>query len=149
MCISGLQNNNESTSLDMLIKAGLEILQRLKETQQKRAAESLPSFEMKIGIHSGSIIGGVVAVRTVSEDIWGNTVQIASEIEKFAKPSQLLLTETSNNLSHSFKTHLVEEVKVMSDKAMKVYGVSNSTVELSELKVSKDNIDEDVMKHLN
>ena len=42
-----------------------------------------------------------------------------------------------------------EEVKVMSDKAMKVYGVSNSTVELSELKVSKDNIDEDVMKHLN
>jgi class 3 adenylate cyclase len=149
LCISGLQNNNESTSLDMLIKAGLEILQRLKETQQKRAAESLPSFEMKIGIHSGSIIGGVVAVRTVSEDIWGNTVQIASEIEKFAKPSQLLLTETSNNLSHSFKTHLVEEVKVMSDKAMKVYGVSNSTVELSELKVSKDNIDEDVMKHLN
>ena len=72
-----------------------------------------------------------------------------TEIEKFAKPSQLLLTETANNLSHSFKTHLVEEVKVMSDKAMKVYGVSNSTVELSELKVSKDNIDEDVMKHLN
>lgn len=149
LCISGLQNNNESTSLDMLIKAGLEILQRLKETQQKRAAESLPSFEMKIGIHSGSIIGGVVAVRTVSEDIWGNTVQIASEIEKFAKPSQLLLTETANNLSHSFKTHLVEEVKVMSDKTIKVYGVSNSAVELSELKVSKDNIDEDVMKHLN
>jgi tetratricopeptide (TPR) repeat protein len=147
LCISGLSNNNESESLDRLINAGLEILQQLHVIQQKRAIEGLPSFEMKIGIHSGSIIGGVVAVRTVSEDVWGNTVQIASEIEKFAKPSQLLLTETANNLSHSFKTHMVKEVTVMNDKAMKVYGI-RASVELSQLKVSKDNIDEDVMKHL-
>jgi class 3 adenylate cyclase len=51
--------------------------------------------ELRIGIHTGPVIGGVVGSRSWSYDYWGDTVNIASRIEKACTPGTVLVSEAT------------------------------------------------------
>jgi class 3 adenylate cyclase len=44
--------------------------------------QNLPAFEMRIGIHTGPVIAGVVGIRKFVYDIWGDTVNLAAQMEQ-------------------------------------------------------------------
>ena len=80
-------------------------IQWQKATREIGAELNIP-LELRIGIHTGSIIGGVIGSRRWAYDYWGNTVIIASRIQTAADPSEMLLSETTYNRIRSMITEL-------------------------------------------
>jgi class 3 adenylate cyclase len=91
ICASGLSDMNASPS-DM-IKAALEIQDFLLHVKAERMGQGLPYFEARCGIHTGSVVAGVVGAKKFAYDIWGDTVNIAARMEETCEPGKVNVSE--------------------------------------------------------
>ncbi|MFK7982356.1 MAG: adenylate/guanylate cyclase domain-containing protein [Saprospiraceae bacterium] len=80
MCVGGLYTRG-GNHVQRMVFAALEIQQFLADRQQKRTAKNLYSFEARIGIHTGPIVAGVIGRKKIAFDVWGNTVNVAQQME--------------------------------------------------------------------
>lgn len=76
MCAGGIPIRNKSNPIDVVL-AGLEIQRFVKEYNKKINND----WELRIGIHTGELIAGVIGIKRFAYDIWGDSVNIASRIE--------------------------------------------------------------------
>ncbi len=56
-----------------------------------------PGFQIRIGIHTGPAVAGVIGKMKYAYDVWGDTVNIASRLEEAAKPGEILLSEETRS----------------------------------------------------
>jgi class 3 adenylate cyclase len=121
-----------------VVNAAIKIQLLIDELKMRNIKEGKPYFEMRIGIHTGLIAGGIVGVRTIAADIWGEAVQAASMIEKMANAGEIRISDATFQLVKSkFETIYCGKLKV-SAKEIQVYQVSNFKTEFSHLNVSQD-----------
>ncbi|MBK8921525.1 MAG: hypothetical protein IPM81_08440 [Saprospirales bacterium] len=78
--VSGLPVENANHALDMM-QACQEIMAFIAHERQVRQPLGLPWFDCRIGIHSGSVIAGIVGHKKYAFDVWGRDVNIASRVE--------------------------------------------------------------------
>ena len=64
-----------------MVFAALEIQQFLADRKAKRVEKDLYFFEARIGIHTGPIVAGVIGRKKIAFDVWGNTVNVAQQME--------------------------------------------------------------------
>lgn len=88
MCAGGIPKPNEENPFDV-VKAALEIRDFMEELRAKRMAKGLELWELRIGIHTGPIIAGVVGKNKFAYDIWGDAVNIASRMESSGIPGEV------------------------------------------------------------
>lgn len=88
MCAGGLPVTNKTNANDM-INAALEIQQFMVEHNSQRKNEKREVFEIRIGIHSGPVVAGIVGVKKFAYDIWGDTVNIASRMEQNSEAGKI------------------------------------------------------------
>lgn len=94
LAVCGLPAVDE-THAENVVKASIEIL----EFMNKRIAElGDKTFEIRIGIHSGDVVAGIVGVKKFAYDIWGDTVNTAARMQQNSEPGKINISETTYEL---------------------------------------------------
>jgi class 3 adenylate cyclase len=89
MCLSGLPARNPAHPVDTVL-AAFEMLQAVEE----RAKRGGPmQWQVRIGIHTGPVIAGVVGINKFAFDIWGDTVNYSSRMESSGEANRINLSE--------------------------------------------------------
>ena len=88
MCAGGIPVRDDNHILNM-VKAGLEIQQYVADHNSSRIQRGLRPWGVRIGIHVGPVIAGVVGKKKYAYDIWGSTVNIASRMESNGEPGRV------------------------------------------------------------
>ena len=81
MAASGLIDDDDPLATDRAVRCGLEMI---------RIAPTLSSgWQVRVAIHTGPVIAGVVGRRKYQYDLWGDTVNTAARIEGLTQPGEL------------------------------------------------------------
>ena len=95
MCVSGILDKKKDHAV-RLCKAAVDMLAFLRKTNIQREKLRMPVWEMRIGIHTGPVICGVVGEDKFTFDIWGDTVNMASLMEQNSDPGKINISETTH-----------------------------------------------------
>ncbi|MEY3240305.1 MAG: hypothetical protein RIR11_1743 [Bacteroidota bacterium] len=97
MCAGGLPVKNDTHALNA-VEAAIAMQKGLKILMDQNAAEGKHVFEMRVGIHTGAVVAGVVGSHKFAYDIWGDTVNIASRIEQASEPNKINISSSTYEL---------------------------------------------------
>lgn len=94
MCAGGIPSVNETHALDA-VRAALAMQTYMRKRQRERKITGIEGWELRIGIHTGPIVAGVVGKRKYAYDIWGDTVNIASRMESSGEAGRVNISSTT------------------------------------------------------
>lgn len=97
LSVCGLPAPDEQHALK-IVKSAIEILDFITKYAKKRKAVNKPYFEIRIGIHSGPVVAGIVGVKKFAFDIWGDTVNTASRLETTSEPGKINISGKTHEL---------------------------------------------------
>jgi class 3 adenylate cyclase len=94
MCAGGIPAANDTNPVD-IVRAGLEIKAFMEQLKIDREAQGKDYWELRIGIHTGQVVAGVVGKNKFAYDIWGDAVNTASRMESSGIPGQVNISGTT------------------------------------------------------
>ncbi len=97
MCATGIPNEDHDHATKM-VSFAREMIAVMNELNKDNLANGLPAWDIRIGIHSGPLIAGVVGEKKFAYDIWGDTVNLASRMESSGEAGRINLSESTYEL---------------------------------------------------
>jgi adenylate cyclase len=97
MCAGGLPIANETNPADA-VQAALEMQAWMKQWQVEKQAKGEQTWELRLGIHSGPVVAGVVGKNKFAYDIWGDTVNLASRMESSGEAGKVNISGATYEL---------------------------------------------------
>ena len=96
MAVAGLDEENPANNIKMAL-AALEIRSFIEKDHIDRQAKNLDYWDIRIGIHTGDLIAGVIGRKKFTFDVWGDSVNTAARCEQHALPNQINISEVYKN----------------------------------------------------
>jgi class 3 adenylate cyclase len=104
IAVAGLAERNRTHPIDTCL-AALEIQDHVARMNRQREKLRMPPWELRIGIHTGGVMAGVVGRRKFTYDVWGDAVNIAARMEAAAEPGRINISdETHRRVEALFDT---------------------------------------------
>jgi len=97
MAAGGIPIKNRTNPVEVVL-AALQMQHFMKDLKKTRA----DIWDLRIGIHTGSVIAGVVGQKKFSYDIWGDTVNTASRMESSGEIGKVNISATTYELVKDF-----------------------------------------------
>jgi adenylate cyclase len=120
LAVSGLPVSNEQHAKNA-VNASLEILSYI----QQRKKENPNALDIRIGIHSGPVIAGIVGVKKFAYDIWGDTVNTAARMEQNSSSGKVNVSEATYQLiKKDFAFEHRGKIETKGKGAMEMYFVN-------------------------
>jgi adenylate cyclase len=94
LAVSGLPNANPAHAREVVM-AALEIRDFIAERRKQLGDQT---FDIRIGVNSGTVVAGIVGVKKFAYDIWGDTVNIAARIEQYSDPGKINISQSTYEL---------------------------------------------------
>lgn len=88
MCVGGLNKNTQNSANDT-VKAAIEFLEFNEKIEDEMLEKYNQAFSFRIGIHTGTVVSGVVGLKKYAYDIWGDAVNIAARMEQNSVPGKI------------------------------------------------------------
>lgn len=93
MCVGGLPEPNRTHDVDACL-AALSMIEFMRRTNAQRDRLHLPRWELRIGVHNGPVMAGVVGKSKFIYDVWGDAVNIAARLEGAGGAGRINVSDT-------------------------------------------------------
>lgn len=122
MVAGGLPNITNDHALQV-VKAGLLMQKYINQ----RNREYGQNWLMRVGIHTGPCVAGIVGINKYTYDIWGDTVNIASRLETTCEPGKVNISEETYKLiKEHHDCEYRGDIEAKGKGKLKMYFVKNS-----------------------
>lgn len=120
LCVGGLFG--DSLHAQNSCYAAREILEFLKNRKEQKEKEGHPYWNIRIGIHTGPLVAGVIGEKKFAFDIWGDTVNTASRMESSGEIGKINVSEELFlKVKDIFKFSYRGEIEAKGKGKMKMY----------------------------
>lgn len=97
MCAGGIPYKNRTNPVEVVL-AAIEMQDYMRQLKHK----DINIWDLRIGIHTGAVIAGVVGHKKLSYDIWGDTVNTASRMESSGEAGKINISGHTYELVKEF-----------------------------------------------
>jgi class 3 adenylate cyclase/lipopolysaccharide biosynthesis regulator YciM len=125
MAVGGIPIITEK-HVENVLNAAFEIREHMNKVAIEKRKNSEPFFEIRIGMHSGPLVTGVVGTKKFQYDVWGDTVNVASRMESNSEPGKINVSESTYQLLKNNENYIFTprgEIDVKGKGNMKMYFV--------------------------
>jgi adenylate cyclase len=120
MAVSGLPLP-QFDHVDRAVLMGLDIVEAMSDLRETLNIDS----EIRIGVHTGPLVAGVIGTTKYAYDVWGDTVNIASRMESHGLPGHLQVSEdVKQQLGNRFVLEERGTIEIKNHVAMKTWFVN-------------------------
>ena len=92
MALAGVTEKNPKPAVRACL-AALEMRDYILNRKQLAIATNREFWEIRIGLHSGPLVAGIIGSKKISFDVWGDTVNIAARAEQNSEPDNISVTD--------------------------------------------------------
>ena len=120
MAVAGVPNAAEDHAL-RAARMGMAVQDTLKEFNQKNGV----NWAVRVGLHSGEVMAGIIGSRKFAYDLWGDTVNLASRLESQGRAGWVQISdETVKLIESEFDVLPVGLVDIRNRGELQVYRIA-------------------------
>jgi adenylate cyclase len=101
MCAGGLPEKNRTNPVEVIL-AAIEMQAYMLSMKGTNDLHGMKFWDIRIGIHTGTVVAGVIGQKKLSFDIWGDTVNTASRMESSGDAGKINISGTTYEFVKDF-----------------------------------------------